>query len=387
MSGTVIDSIARLAAPAAPPDPHPEYDRLRAADPVSWSPSLESWVLTRHADCVAVLRDGARFGADWRRAGVDMPPQAISVQTLDPPEHTAIRRPLIEALQVRDRGEVEPMVAARAREFLARLSARPDFDLVTEFAEPLALATIAAYLGVPEPDPDWFLPVAETIAAGMDAGVWPERHEPAMAARAELSALTDGWLADPPDGGIVRSLADAVAAGGVDRSVVANTLRVLLHAGYTSASKLLALSVIALLEAPGGLAAFAAAPPARAVEELVRFTSPVQAMARVCVADAEIGGRRVRAGQDVTLLLGAANRDPLRFPDPHSVRLDRHPNPHLGFGRGAHSCLGSPFAAVQARVVLTVLAESSAPLRALGAPTYRRTLTLRSPAHLRVAAG
>ncbi|MFC9974427.1 cytochrome P450 [Spirillospora sp. NPDC127200] len=387
MPENVIDSIARLAAPEAPPDPHPEYDRLRAGDPVSWSPRLESWVLTRHADCVAVLKDGARFGADWRRAGADMPPQAISVQTLDPPEHTAVRRPLIEALRVRDRGEVEPMVADRTRRLLARPAARDGFDLVTEFAEPLALATIAAYLGVPEPDPDWFLPVAEAIAAGMDAGVWPERHAPAMAARAELSALTDGWLADPPDGGIVRSLADAVAAGEVERSVVANTLRVLLHAGYTSASKLLALAVIALMEAPGGLAAFAAAPPARAVEELVRFTSPVQAMARVCVADAEIGGRRVRAGQDVTLLLGAANRDPLRFPDPHSLLLDRHPNPHLGFGRGAHSCLGSAFAAVQARVVLTVLAEGSAPLRALSAPTYRRTLTLRSPARFEVAAG
>ncbi|RFU43005.1 cytochrome P450 [Actinomadura logoneensis] len=334
-----------------------------------------------------MLRDTARFGSDPRRAGAAMPPQAVSVQTLDPPGHTAARRPLVDALRELDRAEVAPMVARHARALLDRLAGRPSFDIVSEFCEPLAVTTICRYLRVPEPDPEWFASAAEAVAAGMDAGVFPDRLEPAMAARAELSMLTDGWLADPPPDGVVRALADAVRAGGLDRAVAANTLRVLLHAGYTSASKLLALAAVTLLERPGGLARFAADPSPRAVDELVRHCSPVQALSRVCVAPAELGGRRVEPGQDVTLLIAAANRDPARFDDPHRLRLDRHPNPHLGFGRGAHSCLGAPFAAVQARVALTVLAERSASPRAFGAPEYRVALTLRSPARMRVALG
>ncbi|MEV5571711.1 cytochrome P450 [Spirillospora sp. NPDC052269] len=382
-----FDPVRALAEPAALRDPHAVLDELRSHDPVAWHEGLGTWLLTRHADCVAVLRDGERFGSDPRRAGVAMPPQAVSVQTLDPPGHTAARRPLVDALRELDRAEVAPMVAERARALLGDLAGRPSFDVVADFCEPLAVSTICRYLRVPEPDPAWFAPLAETVAAGMDAGVFPERLEPAMAARAELSALTDGWLADPPPDGIVRVIADTVEAGGLDRAVAANTLRALLHAGYTSASKLLALAVVTLLERPGALAAFAADPSPHAVDELVRFCSPVQALGRVCVAPAELGGRRIEPGQDVTLFLGAANRDPARFDDPHDLRFDRRPNPHLGFGRGAHSCLGAPFAAVQTRVVLSVLAERSAPPRVLDAPEYRVALTLRSPARMRVALG
>jgi cytochrome P450 len=108
-------------------------------------------------------------------------------------------------------------------------------------------------------------------------------------------------------------------------------------------------------------------------------------MARVCVVDTPFGETVVRAGEVVTLLLGAANRDPARFPDPDTLWLERHPNPHLGFGRGAHSCLGSTFAALQARVALTALAGSG--MRLIEAPTYRRTLTLRSVDRLNVALG
>ncbi|MFC4908216.1 cytochrome P450 [Actinomadura gamaensis] len=379
------DPLRRLAEPAALRDPHPVFDELRSRAPVAWHDGLGTWLLTRHADCAAVLRDGARFASDPRRAGIDMPPQAVSVQTLDPPGHTAARRPLVDALRELDRAEVAPMVAERARAMLGELEGLPSFDVVADFCEPLAVSTICRYLRVPEPDPASFVPAAETVAAGMDAGVWPERAEAAMDARAELSALTAGWLADPPPDGIVRVVADAVRAGDLDRTVAANTLRVLLHAGYTSASKLLSLAVVALLDAPGALAAFAADPSPRAVDELVRYCSPVQALGRVCVEPAEVGGQQIEPGQDVTLFLGAANRDPARFDRPHELRLDRRPNPHLGFGKGAHSCLGASFAAVQARVVLAVLAERSTALRALGAPEFRAALTLRSPARLRVA--
>ena len=381
-----VDPILMLAEPENLRNPYPWYARLRAEEPVLWHAPLESWLVTRFEDCVTVLRDSSKFAADWRRIGEDMPPQAISVQTLDPPEHTAIRHVMIDALR-RGGSDTERIVREETGELLDGLADLPTFDLVAEFAEPLALATITRYLGVPRPDVPWFRALATAIVDGMDSGVWPERHEPAMAARAELAALADGWLSDPRPAGVLALMADAGARGEVPRQVVANSLRVLLHAGYASAAKLLGLAAAALLDSPAGLAGFLAAEPGPAVEELLRFTSPVQAMGRVCVQDVTLGGTVVRAGEPVTLLLGAANRDPARFPHPDELLLDRHPNPHLGFGRGAHSCLGAPFAVVQARTALSALAERFPALRAVSAPTYRRTLTLRGLDSFEVTAG
>ncbi|XIE81059.1 cytochrome P450 [Streptomyces sp. SBR177] len=156
-----------------------------------------------------------------------------------------------------------------------------------------------------------------------------------------------------------------------------NSLRAVLHAGYESASRLLGNAAAALLTTPGALAAFRAAGPGTAVDELVRFDAPVQADARVCVADTEIGGVTLKAGDPVTLLLGAANHDPRRFADPTELRLDRAPNPHLGFGRGAHACLGASMAIRLAGSVLGTLATDHPGARAVAEPRHRRNLTLR----------
>lgn len=380
------DPILDLARPANLQDPHPAYARLRAQRPVFWYEPLNSWFLTRHADCVQVLRDSATFAADWRRVGEEMPPQAISVQTLDPPEHTDVRRLFMAAMRTRPATAVTDMVAAHTRQRLAALRGRTSFDLVTEFVEPLALSTITSYLGVPAPDVRQFVPMSNAIVDGMDAGLWPHRGGPAMAARRQLSELTDTWLTATAGDGIVAAVVSLADGHGVSRSVVANTLRVLLHAGYTSASSLLSLAAVALLR-PGsdGLPRFAACDTATAVDELVRHTTPVQAFARACVDDTEVGGTRIRAGQAVTMLAAAANRDPLRFAEPDSLRLDRHPNPHLGFGRGAHSCLGSPFAATQAGVVLSLLAEQHPTMRAVAEPEYCQNLTVRRLGRFEVA--
>ncbi|MGW6390490.1 cytochrome P450 [Streptomyces sp. NPDC055103] len=124
------------------------------------------------------------------------------------------------------------------------------------------------------------------------------------------------------------------------------------------------------------MAAFPAT-PASAVDELIRYDAPVQADARVCVADTELGGVTIRAGDPVTLFLGAANHDPLRFDHPAELRLDRAPNPHLGFGRGAHACLGASMAIRLAGSVLGALARDYPDARGVAEPDHRRNLTLR----------
>ena len=379
------DPILALARPDVLANPYPAYAWLREHTPVFWYEPLASWVLTRHADCVEVLRDNVRFGADWRRIGEEAPPHAVSIQTLDPPEHTAIRRLLMDAIRGQEDAVTTRSIAHHTASLLDRLRARSSFDFVTEFAEPLALSTIAAYLGVPEPDRTWFVPVSNAIADGMDAGLWPERAAAATAGRIRLAELVDGWLTTPPAAGVVARVAGLHRSGGVDRDVVANTLRVLVHAGYASASKLLSLAAAALLAEPGELARWATADPALAVEELVRHVSPVQAMARACVIDTRLGDTAIRAGHAVTLLLGAANRDPDRFAEPDALRFDRRANPHLGFGRGSHSCLGSPLAVAQTKAVFTALARDHPAAHLTGPPTYRTNLTLRGLERLPVA--
>jgi cytochrome P450 len=371
------DPILALAEPDTLRDPGASYAWLRERRPVFWHESLKTLLVSRYADGATVLRDSARFASDFRRAGEDLPPAAISVQTLDPPEHTAIRHLLVDALRRLDYSALELSIAEAARSRLAALAGRPSFDFVTEFAEPLALSTVLSVLGVPEPDLAWFRPVADAIVDGMDAGVWPELGEPAMSARAAMSALTNGWLTGPAGNGVVAFAAARAASRGVDAAVLDNTFRVLVHAGYTSASKILSLGAVTLLSRPGALNRMAADDPGPAVEELVRYESPVRAVTRVCIADTEIGGHRVRAGDAVTVLLGAANRDPARFDDPDVLRLDRAPNPHLGFGRGAHSCLGASLAGLQARAVFSTLARYYPRALLTAAPVFRRNLTLR----------
>src|SRR5262249_5543934 len=158
-----------------------------------------------------------------------------------------------------------------------------------------------------EPDLGRFRAVCNAIVDGMDSGVWQEFAEPAVAAKAELAAIADGWLTDSPGDGIVGVVAGRADALRVDRTVLQNTLRILLHAGFPSASKLLSLAAVTLLREPGGLERFRVAGPVLATDELMRYESPVRVLARVCVSDTSVAGVPIRAGEVVTLLLGAAN--------------------------------------------------------------------------------
>jgi cytochrome P450 len=379
------DLIRALAEPDAQHDPSPVYALLLDQRPVFWYEPLHSWMLTRYSDCNAVLRDSSRFSSDWARVGEVVPPAARSIQSLDPPEQTPVRRLFVDAVRAAYGDAIRDRVAQQAGDRLDALARRRSFDFVTEFAEPFALATTANLLGVPPPDPAWFVPLADAISDGMDGHLWTDRLAPAAAARAELAELTGRWLADPSGDGVVGFVARRAGHYGVDAALLATTLRVVLHAGYSSASKLLSLSAVALLGGSGGLDAFRAADASTAVQELVRYTSLVQGVARACVADTDLAGVTVRRGDGVTLLLGAANRDPARFDKPTDLRLDRSPNPHLGFGRGNHACIGSLFAVMQTGIVFSILADRYPRARAVSAPTYPGNVTQRTVGHIEVS--
>jgi cytochrome P450 len=352
--GRFPHSLRILLKPEILRNPAPVYAAWRESDPFFWFGELGTWVLTRYDDCVAVLRDLDHFASDWRRLGERVPPELIMLQTADPPDHPPARRLLAAAYRAQDHAGLAARSDERVRRRLAELG-DSTADFVHDLAIPLTVETICEVLGVTEPDPDWLNAVSPPVIDTMDGGLRPEVMPAGVAARAELDELMERWMADHRPGGMFAYISAELPGSGLDRRLVMNSLRSTFHAGFESSARLLTLAVLAFADNPGSLQEFAKNPDT-GVEEIIRYTSQVQVLARGCVADTEIGGRKVRAGEGVTLVIGAADRDPAVFPDPDTLRLDRDPNPHLGFGRGLHACLGASVATTQTKALFSALA-------------------------------
>ncbi|MEU8249609.1 cytochrome P450 [Nonomuraea sp. NPDC048916] len=369
-------SLRTLLRPDNLRNPAPVYSAWRETDPFFWFDELRTWVLTRHADCAEVLKRLDRFSSDWRRVGERMPDELIMLQTVDPPEHPPVRRLLAAAYRAQDHAALAERTAERVRRLLAGLGGGTEVEFVHEVAVPLTVQTICDLLGVDPPGLDWLNSVSPPVIDTMDAGLRPEVMPAGIAARAEIDEVIERWMTDHHPGGMFAFVAEKLRSGDVDRRLLLNSLRSTFHAGFESSARLLALSLLAFTDNPGSLQDFPKNPDS-GVEELIRYTSQVQVLARACLADTEIGGHKVRAGEGVTLIIGAANRDPAVFADPDTLRLDRAPNPHLGFGRGLHACLGASVASTQTRVLFTELARAGHLVRPRADPVMWDSGTLR----------
>jgi cytochrome P450 len=369
-------------------DPHPSYHRLRAHDPVYWHRQLQSWVLTRHHDCQAVLRDSERFAADFRRVGIPTPPTLLSLQTLDPPDQTPLRHLGLATLRAQDLGSLGRTFIERARRSLLELAERGHFDFVKDFSDRFTMDAITTLLGVAGPDEDaTFHELNSDLDHSMDAGFAPGAEEAGIRARARFNELVESWLDNPPGEGALAYLAAHQDEGGVSREVLVNSIRAFFHAGFEVPSRFLGNAMLGLLRQPAAYQALRAGTPIEpAVEELVRYSGPVHALSRACTQDSVIGGKTIKRGQVVVTLIKAADRDPAQFTDPDILRLDRDPNPHLGFGRGSHSCLGAMVGRAEARAVLSALVNDLPMLQLNGDPQHRPNATLRGLYRLPVAA-
>jgi cytochrome P450 len=371
-------------------DPYGVYRRLREQRPIYWHEQLGSWVLTRYADCLLVLSDSDLFAADFRRVGIPTPPPLLSLQTLDPPEQAPLRNFALSAMQAQDLFELEEDATRRAEGMLADLSSREQFDFVSEFADPFTLGTISRLLGVEPPaqDEEWQR-LNEDLDKSMESALVPEAEEPGLKAREAFNGLVSEWLTRRPEKGILGYVWRNRANVEVDDEILVNSIRAFWHAGFEVPSRFLGNAVLALLSNPIALAGVRSTDSlASALEELVRYAGPVHAVSRACTRAAWLGEQQIERGDVVISLLAAANRDPAKFDRPEELVLDRHPNPHLGFGRGAHSCLGFRIAKMQAKVVVSTMLRSSYPdIGVVSEPTPRRNATLRGLASLPLSLG
>ncbi|MER6567010.1 cytochrome P450 [Streptomyces sp. NPDC001093] len=371
-------------------DPYPVLAELRASEPVFWHQAMDSWALTRYADCVRVLRDHDTFARDPRRTGGTVPEPSLSVQTLDPPQQSRVRSLFMAALRAQDLGLVEGRARHLLRGRLDALAGAGPFDVVSQIAVPLSVAVVADLLGVEPPPYAEFAAVSDAIMRSMDGGLDPSLVEPGRIARQRLSDLVDSWFTASSRPGLLARV--RAAEPGVDalaRLCVKNTARVMFQGGYSTMAAAVGNAVAVLLARPAALERMRdAALLATGVDELVRFDGPVQGTTRVAVRPCRIGAVEVAAGQKVVALFAAANRDPDAFQGADQLVLDRSPNRHLGYGWGPHSCIGTTVAQAGLRALVTALAAHPARLVAAGEGVRRRTATMRAyqtlPALLRL---
>ncbi len=383
------------AAPTVVADPYPIFAAERSRARTAWHDGMGMWVTYGHAEADAVLRD-RRLGRLWT---LRWPEESLPAYTLlhvhsmlenEPPVHTRLRRLVAAGFS---RGQVERLrsrVMVVADELASAMSGT--VDLLPAYAEPLPVAVIAALLGVPDSDRGLLRPWSNAIVKLYEYRVLPETRVAAEAAAAEYVAYVRSLIAyrrRHPGDDLLSSLTGIRDADGsrlAEDELVATAV-LLQMAGHEASVNVVGNGVLALLRHPDQLARLRADPSLleSAVEELIRYDSPLQLFERTAKQDVSVAGVTVRAGQKVAALLGAANRDPAVFDLPDRLDVGRTVNPHLGFGAGIHFCLGAPLARVELQVSLATLLARFPRIELAGEPVRRPEFVLRGLATLPVA--
>jgi cytochrome P450 len=386
-------------------DPYPFYRWLREKDPIHRSYPASGWILSRYEDILTVLSEPRVFSADERnwlrygrerardaRAGFPDPYQAgiVSMLRIDPPDHTRMRTLVSKAFTPRAVERLRPRIEAVVDELLDGVTSDGEIELMRELASPLPVAIIAEMLGVAVEDRARFRHWSNEAIRLLGDGTREDRRR-ALVAMDEMRAWLAGEIErrrQEPRDDLLSGLVAAEEAG--DRLTTAElfaTCVLLLVAGNETTTNLIGNGIIALLRHPDQLELLRREPhriPA-AVEELLRYDSPVQLTSRIAVDDYELDGHHLRRGQQIVLLIGAGNRDPERFPDPDRLDVCRDEVRPLSFGHGIHYCLGAQLARLEAGIAFQKLLPRVPNLRCAGRIVWGDNTVLRGPRVLPLA--
>ena len=359
-------SLYHLLDPEVLADPYPLYHRLRTEDPVHWDPYLHAWVVTRYADVVTVYQ---RFSADRTYTPQQLSTMGMSALSpiaqvmvrqmlfMDPPAHTRIRSLAARAFTPRRVEQLRSHIEDIVDGLLDAVAERGEMDVIQDLAYPLPAIVTAELLGVPPADRDQLKAWSEDFAEMLGNF----QHNPNRFTRM-LNSL-DGMLTYfreavsrdriEPTEGLIHALRTAEIDDDrfTDDEVVANTI-VTMVGGQETTTNLIGNGMLALLRHEDQLERLRADMSLipSAVEELLRYESPSQHTARLAPDDVELGGKAIRKRQAVIAVMGAANRDPARFPDPDRLDIGRADNRHVAFGWAGHFCFGAPLARIEGQV-------------------------------------
>lgn len=378
-------------------NPQPFYRQLRAVDPVHWSSFLGFWVLTRYADCVAVLRDAKRFSVDPRDLAIyEALMQGVGEQRplmqmerkwmlmLNPPDHTRLRTLVTKAFTPRVVENMRPRIQAITDELLDQVQSAGRMDVLADLSFPLPVIVIAQMLGVPTEDRDKFKAWTPDLARTLDPILSPEVLDAGDAATLAFydyfRALVAKRRTDLRDDLLSALIAAEEQGDRLSEDELIATAVLLLGAGHETTMNLIGNGLLALFRHPDQLAKLKTDPALiqSAIEECLRFDGPVQMTARTALEDIEIEGKTITKGQQAVIVLAAANRDPARFAEPDQFDIARKDNLHIAFSHGIHYCLGAPLARVEAQIVINTLLRRMPNLRLTTEQLeWRETVTIR----------
>jgi cytochrome P450 len=375
-------------------NPYPLYHELRSTSPVHWDPYLHAWVVTRYADAVHVFQHflAARTPTPDQLAAIDMaelsPIARVMVRQmlfLDPPDHTRVRTLAARAFTPRRVEVLRGHIQQITNRLLDAVERRGRMDVIADLGAPLPAIVTTEMLGVPSDDWEqlrrWSTDFAEMLGNF--------QHNPGRIARVlqsveEMTVYFQAAVrreAEEPTGGLVNALANAEVDGDrFSEDEVVSNLIVTMVGGLETTTNLIGNGLLSLLRNPGELKRLRQDPELipSAVEEMLRYESPSQHTARLAPDDLELGGRRIRRRQAVIAFMGAANRDPDRFPDPDRLDLGRQDNRHLAFGWAGHFCFGAPLARMEGQIAFGALLRRFSDLHLEPEPlVWRQNLGLR----------
>ncbi|MGV0739760.1 cytochrome P450 [Mycobacterium syngnathidarum] len=388
-----------LLAVEATQDPYPLFDRMRRDDPVHWSGRHGTWILTRYEHVSAAFRD-PRFSSDrlggYRKAklsdaGAD-PRLGAAFDVLsdwmvfkDGADHTRLRRLVRQAFAPRAIGRLRESIAEQTGELISGFQDRGSADMVDDFALELTAGTICDMLGAPRSDRGLFRLWSTHLSTLLSGARADDEHNAKAASGTTdmadyIAGLVDKYT-DRPAENLVSYLIEAGDADdALSHSELVSTCVLLLFAGHETTTSLISSFVLSLLKDTESLAQIVegTADIDSATEELIRFEGPVQGDIRILTEDVELDGRKLSAGSRVLLLISAANRDPEVFDHPNRLDFGRDKIGHLGFGIGAHYCLGAPLARLEATIAVPALISRLPTIRLAGEARWHSSLLSRS---------
>jgi hypothetical protein len=383
-----------LLSPATLRDPYPTYHQLRETAPVHWDEALGGWIVTRHDDVYAALKDPARFSSDRIEKLVTsrVPPEAREALApflrltsqwmwmIDPPEHTRIRKLMNKGFTPRAVNGLQPLAVEIVDSLLDQVAGRGGMDLIADFAYPLPAIMLADIYGIPRDDAHLLKRWSDQLKVFIGGSpVLSATAAEAFASLGEMMRYFDAAVEDrrkePRDDLITRLVKAEEDGDFLNQEELCANLVLVLAASYVTTMDMIGNGVLALLlqRDQWDLLLGDRNLLRTGIDELLRFDGPVQATHRLATQDVELRGNQIKQGDLVYLIRGAANRDPHRFPDPDRVDVTRTDTAHVAFGAGVHYCIGAALARIEGEIAFNALLDRYPNLRLdpAAAPAWR----------------
>ena len=363
-------------------NPYPSYHQLRTEDPVHWGEGRQGWLLTRYADVLEALRD-RRLSADRISAYANRIPEPMK-ETMapifrifsnmmllsDPPNHTRLRSLANKAFTPRVGEAIRSQIQAIVDQSLDRVAVEGRMDVISDLAYPLPVTVVCGMLGVARQDQDQFKGWADDLAAFL-GGLrnLAEIIGPAQRSALEMTEYLKGIIREcrqNPRDDLISALVAAEEQGDVFSEEELFSMFIGLQvAGHETTTNLIGNGLLALFQNPEQMQKLKNDPSLieSAVEEFLRYHSPIQTTSRIAMEDLEIGGKLIAKGQLVFTYLGAANRDPAQFPDPDRLDVTRQENRHVALGFGPHFCLGAALGRLEGQIAISTVLRRMPQLR------------------------